>query len=152
MKSEPLRHERAVWETFPSWRHFTWLYLFSALAIVRGGLLIMFGLPGASVWFIGALLLVGVAALLRRWARYAITPRRVIVRNGYTGREISVIHLDQVKDVEVLQGKVAGALGIGTVLINSSNDDRQVRLQGIRDPDVVKARILALRPAYSAAT
>ncbi len=147
--SEELRHERIIWQAYPSWRQFTWLYLLAVLAAFRGGLFLAFGLPGWGIWFAGALILIGCAALIRRWARYVITPTRVEIRNGYTGRAIASIDLDKIQATSITEGPIAGLFGIGTVVIRIADGDRQIRLRGIPDADVVQKRIEALRPTSS---
>ena len=90
---------------------------------------------------LGTVMLAFCAVILRRWAHYELTRERVIVRNGYTGREISSLPLADVRAVTVQQGIVAGFFGIGTLTISSSSADRLVSLRGVRDPEEVKIRI-----------
>ena len=132
-----------VWETFPSWAQFSWLYLLSAVSALRGAMLFRFGVEGWEMWVIGTGILLVCAVILRRWAHYELTRERVIVRNGYTGREISSVPLADVRAVAVHQGLVADFFGIGTLTISSSSTDRLVSLRGIRDPEEVKIRIEA---------
>ncbi len=138
-------HEtRILWETFPSWTHFSWLYLLSAISALRGALFYRFAVDGWEVWLMGAGGLLACAALLRRWAHYELTTDQITVRNGYTGREIQSIPLKEVKNVAVRQGMVADFFGIGTVVIHVLTGDRQFSLRGVRDPEEVKIRIEAL--------
>ena len=132
-----------VWETFPSWAQFSWLYLVSAVSALRGAMLFRFGVEGWEMWVIGTGILLVCAVILRRWAHYELTRERIIIRNGYTGREISSVPLADVRAVAVQQGLVADFFGIGTLTISSSSTDRLVSLRGIRDPEDVKIRIEA---------
>ena len=43
--SQP-EEQQVVWEAFPSWAHFTWLYLLSAVSALRGALFFRFGMDG----------------------------------------------------------------------------------------------------------
>ena len=95
------------------------------------------------MWMIGTGILLVCAVILRRWAHYELTRERIIIRNGYTGREISSVPLADVRAVAVQQGLVADFFGIGTLTISSSSTDRLVSLRGIRDPEEVKIRIEA---------
>lgn len=140
-------HERIVWESYPSWRQFSWLYLISLLVAWRAVLFRRFDLPGWEAWLGGALALLVCAAILRRWAHYELTPARVIVRNGYTGREIGAIGLERIREVEIRRGPIAKLLGIGTLVIKSDGE-RALRLRGVADPDVVKTRIDAIRATH----
>jgi hypothetical protein len=127
--------QRAVWRAFPSWAHFSWLYLLSALSALRGVLLYKFGA--------GALLL-ACAAALRHWARYELTRDRLTIQNYYTGREIHSIRLHEVENVIVQQGMVACFFGIGMVLVRARGSDRLLSLRGVSDLEELKIRIEAL--------
>lgn len=146
MNAERLPAERLIWESYPAWSQFSWLYLISLLVALRGALYLRFGIPGGEAWLIGAFALLLCAAVLRRWARYELTSARVIIRNGYTGREIGAIGLERIADVEVRQGPIAHLFGIGTVVIKAEGE-RLLRLRGIRDPEAIRIRIEAMRPA-----
>jgi membrane protein YdbS with pleckstrin-like domain len=112
----------------------------AALTAWRAWLFWRFGVPGWGGWAFGSLALLGIAALIRHWARYEIFPTRLVVRNGYTGHEISQVELSQIDQVKIRQGKVASLLGIGTVVV-LSGEQPALRLRGVNDPDEVKRRI-----------
>jgi membrane protein YdbS with pleckstrin-like domain len=141
--SKPEEHQ-LVCEAFPSWTHFTWLYLLSAVSALRGALLFRFDVGGWEMWIIGAGMLLVCAAILRHWAHYGFTRDHITVRNHYTGREIQTIPLSDVGDVVVQQGVVADFFGIGTVLVHARNSDRLLALRGVSDPEEIKIRIKAL--------
>jgi hypothetical protein len=103
-------------------------------------------MSGWEVWLGGATALLLCAAALRRWAHYCLTSRRVIVKNGYTGRDIQSLALDDIADVAVDQGPIAQFFDIGTIVIKSVSGDQVLSLRGVRDPNLVKTRIDALRP------
>lgn len=136
--------EPVVWSSYPSWRHFSWLYLMSAAVAARGVLFRRFDMPGWEAWLLGAGLLLVTAAILRRWARYEMTPDRLLVRNGYTGRVIAQCPFSQVVNVDVRKGPIAALLGIGTLVIMGRRD-RIVRFRGLAYPDFIKQRIESAR-------
>jgi membrane protein YdbS with pleckstrin-like domain len=138
---EPVR-----WSAFPSWKHFIWLYMVGATAGTRGLILLRSETSGWEFWFGGAALLLVCVAILRRWARYILTPHRLIVKNGYTGREIEALPLDRITDVTIEQGPIARFLDIGNVVVRRNTDDSDLVLRGVPEPEVLKARIDALRP------
>ena len=115
------------------------------MAVVRSVLGLRWGMSGWEVWLGGAMVLLVCAVALRRWARYALTSRRVIVKNGYTGRDIQVLPLEDIADVTVSQGPIAQCFDIGTLVIRSVSGDRVISLRGVREPEVIKIRIEALR-------
>ncbi len=133
-----------VWEAFPSWAQFMWLYLLSALTALRGGIFFKFGVGGWEMWMVGATVLVACAGILRRWAHYELTSECVTVRNGYTGREIQSIPLNDIGQVTMRQGIVAEFFGIGTVVIRSHRTERVLLFRGVSDPEDVRLRIEAL--------
>lgn len=145
--TEPVPADETVrWCAYPSWAHFSWLYLFSMVTGLRGLLLLRLGLSGWEEWMAGAVALLLCVVALRRWAQYVLTSRRVVVKNGYTGRDIQAVALGDITEITVQQGPVAQFFDIGTLVIRSSSGDRVVVLHGVRDPEVLKARIDALKP------
>jgi len=139
--------ERVLWQAFPSWSQFSWLYFFSLLAAFRGVLFLRFGLSGWEVWLVGAGMLLALAAILRRWAFYMVTPTRVVIKNGYTGHEIESVKLEMIQTINLRQGPIARFWGIGTLVIRSSDKKREIQVRGVKDPEVIQARIRALYPA-----
>lgn len=149
MNPPKLNHERILWEAYPSWKQFSWLYLFSGLSALRGGLYFSFEIPTWEAWIFGAIFLLGCVFVIRHWARYFITSEKVQVKNGYTGRDIDAIKLDMIKEVTIFQGPVASFLNIGTLTIQGVDLNQIIRFRGIKNPEVVKVRLDALRPAPS---
>ena len=136
--------QQVVWEAFPSWAQFSWLYLLSAVSALRGALLFRFGVGGWEMWVPGAVILLACAAILRHWAHYALTRDQITIQNGYTRREMQSIPLSDVGTVTVQQGVIADFFGIGTVLVQARSSDRVLSLRGVPDPEEVKIRIEAL--------
>ena len=146
MAGQLLAGETERWSAYPSWRQFTWLYFFSLMSGLRGWLFLRFGVSGGEVWVAGAAILLVCAAILRHWAQYSLTSQRVIVKNGYTGREIHAMAINDIREVTIKQGPIAQFMGIGTLVIHSMRGDRLLSLRGISDPEVTKTRIEALMP------
>lgn len=138
--------EPVLWSSYPSWRQFSWLYLMAGLVACRALLFWRFGFLEWEAWLVGALVLLGTASLIRRWARYELTRKRLIVRNGYTGREIAAVALGYVDDVFLRQGLIASLLGIATVVITSGGK-QILRFRGLSDPETVKERIRQAIPS-----
>lgn len=133
-----------VWEAFPSWAQFSWLYLLSAVSALRGALFFRFEMGGWEMWMLGTAILLACAAILRHWAHYEIRRDQITVQNGYTRREIQSLPMSEVERVTVQQGVVADFFGIGTVLVHARSSDRLLSLRGVRDPEDLKIRIEAL--------
>ncbi len=98
-------------------------------------------MSGWGGWLVGAITLLGTAAALRRWGRYVITSKRVLIRNGWTGQDIQAIELSQVSEVSIKQGLLDDLMGIGTVVIRSRQGDTAILFRGVLDPEDVKQRI-----------
>lgn len=135
--------EPIVWQASPSWGQFSWLFLFSLLAAWRGILFLRAGMPGWEMWVVGSLLLLVVAAIIRKWAHYILTTNRIIIQNGYSGKAIDEVDLKTIKKIEVSQGPVAKFWGIGTIVIRCYEKDKEMRLRGVDDPEVVETQIRA---------
>ena len=146
MAGQPVAGETVRWTAYPSWRQFTWLYFLSLMVGLRGWLVLRFGVSGGEVWVVGAAILLVCAAILRYWARYSLTSHRVVVRNGYTGREIQAIAISEIREVTIAQGPLARFMGIGTLVLHNMSGERFLSLRGISDPEVIKTRIEALMP------
>ncbi|HSC57788.1 MAG TPA: PH domain-containing protein [Nitrospira sp.] len=101
---------------------------------------------GWEGWLVGALALLVCAACLRQWAQYLIISNRVVMRNGYTGRDIQTITLDDIAKITLSQGPIARFLNIGTLVVHSKSGSSPLLLQGVSDPEIIKTRLEACRP------
>lgn len=111
---------------------------------------------GLMVW--GILLLpvagIGLLLLLRAWyrvasTRYRLTTQRLFVQKGLIAKELEEVELFRVKDVALRQGVLDRMLGVGTVVVLSTDDTApRLELSGLREPMVVKE---TLRNAFRAA-
>ena len=110
---------------------------------------------GLIIW--GVVLFVFVIViflLLRVWylvasTRYRLTTQRLFVQTGLVAKKLEEVELFRVKDVTVSQGFLQRLLGVGTIVVLSSDDTTpQLALAGIAQPVVVKEQI---RNAFRAA-
>ena len=142
--------ESVLWEGGAAWSQFIWLYLIVGIMMLRVALLVRSSLSGWSGWLVGAATLLGTAAALRRWGRYVVTSRRVVLRNGWTGRDIQSIAYREIREISIKQGPLADLMGIGTVVIQSRRDDVVIQFRGVFDPEDVTQRIQAALAGRSA--
>ena len=142
--------ESVLWEGSAAWSQFIWLYLIVGIMMLRVTLLVRSSLSGWSGWLVGAVTLLGTAAALRRWGRYVVTSRRVVLRNGWTGRDIQSIAYREIREISIKQGPLAELMGIGTVVIQSRQDDAVIQFRGVFDPEDVTQRIQAALAGRSA--
>ena len=142
--------EPVLWEGSAAWSQFIWLYLIAGIMMLRVTLLVRSSLSGWSGWLVGAVTLLGTAAALRRWGRYVVTSRRIVLRNGWTGRDIQSIAHREIREISIRQGPLAELMGIGTVVIQSRQDDVVIQFRGVFDPEDVTQRIQAALAGRSA--
>ena len=144
MQGKLLERESIRWEGFASWSQFSWLYLFSFMAGFRGFLGLRMGIAGWGVWIGGAIALLICVSLLRKWAHYIITSKRILIENGFNGRTIQELPVNAIAEVSLKQGPIAEFFQIGTLTIQSSKDDQLLSFRGVKNPDVIKTRIEAM--------
>ncbi len=151
MSAELLKNEseRILWQAYPAWGQFIWLYFFSFLTALRGLVFVRADLPGWGIWIVGAGVLLAVAAILRYWAQYVLTSQQVIIRNGYSGKTFQCASYDMIQAVEIMQGPLARLLGIGTVVIHCHDPNQTIQFRGVKDPEIVETKLRALLPASS---
>lgn len=147
--NEPRDPERILWEGYPSWGQFTWLYFFSLWTGLRGFFILRVGISGWEMWVVGAGMLLGLVVFLRYWAKYLLTSKRVVLRNGYSGKDMASVEFSMFKSAEVMQGPVARILGIGTLVVHCEDSGRSIRFRGIKDPEVIETKLRALLPPPS---
>ncbi len=147
--SKPGDPERILWESYPSWGQFTWLYFFSLWTGLRGFFLLRVGFPGWEMWFVEAGMLLGLVMVLRYWAKYLLTTKGVVFRNGYSGKDMASVDFEMFKSVEVMQGPIGRILGIGTLVVRCEDSGKSIRFRGIKDPEVLETKLRALLPPSS---
>lgn len=137
--------EPVLWQAYVSWNQFVWLYAGSLFAVLRGALLWQAALPGSELWVIGAVALVVVAIALRYWVRYVATSQRVLIKNGFTGREIQAMAIEEISATTIEQGLIARLLGIGTIVFTSARRDELMQFRGVSDPESTLQHIQTVR-------
>ena len=119
--------EKPVFELKPAWRAHLGLLFWGF------GLLVVFG--------------VGLLFLLRAWylvaaTRYRLTTQRLFVQTGLVAKNLEEVELFRVKDVTLTQGMLQRMLGVGTVVVLSTDDTApRLELHGILGPMEVKEQI-----------
>ena len=93
------------------------------------------------------LFLVGGLLWLRVWylvssTRYRLTTQRLFVQTGLIAKKLEEVELFRVKDVTLSQGVLQRMMGVGNVVVLSSDDTTpQLVLAGILDPLAVKEQL-----------
>ena len=97
---------------------------------------------------------VGLLLLLGVWyktasTRYRLTTQRLFMQTGLIAKKLEEVELFRVKDVTVSQGFIQRLLGVGSVVVLSTDDTTpRLELAGIPNPVEVKEQI---RGAFRAA-
>ena len=104
---------------------------------------------GTLLWGVVLLpfFLLGVLLWLRVWylvssTRYRLTTQRLFVQTGLIAKKLEEVELFRVKDVTLSQGILQRLLGVGNVVVLSSDDTTpRLELAGILNPVEVKEQI-----------
>jgi uncharacterized membrane protein YdbT with pleckstrin-like domain len=106
--------------------------------------------PARIIWGIVLLpVVVGLFLLLGVWyrtvaTRYRLTTQRLFVRTGLIAKHEEEVELFRVKDVTLSQGMFQRLLGVGSVVVLSTDDTTpRLELGGIPDPEGRKEQIRA---------
>ncbi len=111
---------------------------------------------GSVLWGVALLPVfgLGLLLLLRVWylvasTRYRLTTQRLFAQKGLIAKNLEEVELFRVKDVTLSQGVLQRLLGVGTVVVLSTDDTApRLELAGIRNPMEAKEKI---RGAFRAA-
>ena len=111
---------------------------------------------GSILWGVALLPVFGLGLLfwLRVWyrvasMRYRLTTQRLFAQTGLIAKDLEEVELFRVKDVTLNQGVLQRMLGVGNVVVLSTDDTApRLELAGIRDPMEAKEKI---RDAFRAA-
>lgn len=148
MQALPQEHEdqaRMVWQGRPSWAEFVYLWFFAAIALTRTALAVFIGDLGSAAIFVGGgVAFVALARFLQRTTHYSVTRAAVHKTEGLFRRKDRIVPLERVARVEIEQGPIDRLFGIGAVVLYLKDTDRRERLVGIREPEVLRNKIVAI--------
>lgn len=151
-KQRGIEDERNLWQGgySPKAMVGVWLLLaavsvaaIGATVLLVGSSTLGVGLPVALpvvLAALGLMWLIGFAVLLYRRAsvHYELTSQRLIHRHGILSRTTDRIELIDVDDIQYTQGLVERMLGVGAIVIKSSDlSHPELRLQGIDNVQTV---------------
>jgi membrane protein YdbS with pleckstrin-like domain len=136
-----LQREYALVRILPSWWHFM-RQIILAVGLACGGLFILFGSQfdfRAGLGLIaGAVLMVTLAMLHRRYTSWSLTSDRLIERRGLLASHRREMELADVRSIEVNRSFSQRVLGIGNVMIASAaSGDFMIGLWDVPDPERV---------------
>ena len=116
--------------------------IFELKPAARGYLgLMIWGLVLLPVFLLGLLLWLRVWYLVAS-TRYRLTTQRLFVQRGLIAKKLEEVELFRVKDVTLSQGVLQRMLGVGNVVVLSSDDTTpRLELAGICDPVAVKEQL-----------
>jgi hypothetical protein len=143
--------EQTVWEGHYSGRNFIGRMIFGGVLVAAWVVLLIYGWSstqgnqggGGSFWLIVAgLVVLGYWANLgyrylraHRGHHYRLTNRRLFVTTGFFSRRVDQLELIRIKDVYVQQSMIGDWLGLGSVvLISSEQTLPRAYLLGIDEP------------------
>ncbi len=138
--------ESTVWNGQPAWSKFRFLWLFAIIAASRAVVRLWLGdAVSALIYAIGAALLVTLVLFLRHGIRYRITRKAVYTLLGIRSHVEFSIPIGNIRSVEIEQDPMDRFFGIGTLVfhLKEGETDRE-RMKGIKDPEVIYNKIMAL--------
>jgi len=141
--------ENDILETRPAWRAFPGHIAIAAILGVGGiigafsaGPYLLLGVPAAGV----VLLQVWLTVLA---TKYRLTSQRLFWRQGILSRKLEEMEIYRITDVKLEQGAIESMLGVGTVLVLSSDATTKIlSMPHLANPEQLKE---TLRTAYRAA-
>ncbi|MCP5057011.1 MAG: PH domain-containing protein [bacterium] len=144
--------EKVIYEGHTSWAKYWYLIGMGGLFIASGIQLVnspgtngagyLFGLPGP--------LLIGIAYLGVRATSYTVTSERVIRKKGLFSPKTSEVAASDIEHVLVKQGSTERLLGIGNVVITTTDPSQpEIIFAGVQSPRKVAGMIPGRRPTVS---
>ncbi len=144
--------EKVIYEGHTSWAKYWYLLGVGGLFIAAGIQLVnspgaedtgyLFGLPGP--------LLIGIAYLNVMATSYTVTSERVIRKKGLFSPETSEVAISGIEHVLVKQGSTERLLGIGNVVITTTDPSQpEIIFAGVQSPRKVAGMIPGQRPTVS---
>lgn len=111
--------------------------LLPALGFITRASLVLFG--GVFLAFLGFLLVL-IAEIKRLATKYVITDFRVMRMEGLLRRSQNAMPYTKMERVHLTQGILQRILGIGTVVVDTGED--QIQIASVRDPGNVERTIM----------
>jgi membrane protein YdbS with pleckstrin-like domain len=134
-----------LWRGQPSWAEFVYLWFFACIAMTRTALAVWIGDLGSAAIFVGGgAAFVALARFLQRTTEYTVTSAAVHKTEGIFKRRDRVVPIERIARVEIEQGPIDRLFGIGAVVLHLKDADRRERLAGIREPHIVRNKLIAI--------
>lgn len=151
-----LSNEAVIWEGHPTWRatlsfHIKGLLLtvalFSLLLLVDwAGVNMSAALP-VTVLLVGVGLTVAAGWVQRYFTLYAITTKRLHIRQGILSKTESSTNVDRIQNITVYQSLVDRIMRVGSIDFDTASNDPKdaFRFAGVNDPQSLRERIMHAR-------
>lgn len=151
---DPAR-ETPLWTGRTSWKHYAGRVSLWVLLVIGSGVILWLVAPGKewlTLWR-GTQIVVGVAVLTgllilgpaawRIWScRYRLTTQRLFIERGIINQTIDHTELIRVDDVRIQKTLFDRFMGLGTVIIFSTDaSDAKTVIEGVDQPEVVAEHI-----------
>jgi uncharacterized membrane protein YdbT with pleckstrin-like domain len=155
---EMMGNEAVIWEGHPTWRatlsfHFKGILLTLVLVLlivlVRWlGADISAAIP-AAVFVVGIGLTVSVGWIHRFFTQYAITTKRLHIRQGILSKTESSTNVDRIQNITVRQSPVDRIMRVGSIEFETASDTPSDRFSfiGVNTPQSLREEIMRARDA-----
>jgi uncharacterized membrane protein YdbT with pleckstrin-like domain len=155
---EMMGDEAVIWEGHPTWRatlsfhirgFLITLVLFLLIVLVKWlGAGVSSVVPGA-VLVVGVALTIGAGWIHRFFTQYAITTKRLQIRQGILSKTESSTNVDRIQNITVRQSPVDRLLKVGSIDFDTASDASSDRFSfiGVNRPQDLRERIMHARDA-----
>jgi uncharacterized membrane protein YdbT with pleckstrin-like domain len=149
--------EAVIWEGHPTWRATLSFHIKGFIAtLVVFVLVILFRsvvdtspvIP-AAVLVVGIALTIGVGWIHRFFTQYAITTKRLHIRQGILSKTESSTNVDRIQNITVRQSPVDRIMKVGSIEFETASDTPGDRFSfiGVNSPQSLRERIMQARDA-----
>ena len=149
--------EAVIWEGHPTWRATLSFHIKGFIATLVGFVLVILlrsvvdispAIP-AAVLVVGIALTIAVGWIHRFFTQYAITTKRLHIRQGILSKTESSTNVDRIQNITVRQSPVDRIMKVGSIEFETASDTPGDRFSfiGVNSPQSLRERIMQARDA-----
>ena len=149
--------EAVIWEGHPTWRATLSFHIkgFIATLVVFVLVILLRSVVDTSPVIPAAVLVVGIALTIavgwihRFFTQYAITTKRLHIRQGILSKTESSTNVDRIQNITVRQSPVDRIMKVGSIEFETASDTPGDRFSfiGVNSPQSLRERIMQARDA-----
>jgi len=138
------REAPLIWKGKPAWSSYIFIWMFVTIIGIRAMVSFKLGLVDNALYEILLVAaLISLPLYFHKTTHYRVTRHAVYRAKGFSGKEEQSFPLSTIESVSKQQGPLERLFNCGNVVLKLK-DGRKERLSGIKDPDVIGRKIMAL--------